>query len=72
MSRSRQKSKQKKPSWRDYDDRLWRGYPEMPRPLSLNPGIEVVEAAAEGNAMARAIAAAWTLVVPVRTVEVLP
>jgi len=57
--------------WRDYDDRFLPSRTSWPSPESLHPCESTVIRACLGEEEARAIIAAWVLVVPVRTVEVI-
>lgn len=70
--KKQQKSKpqRRRPSWRDYADHLHRTFPSLPQPESLRPNEDTMIRAVTGEEEARAIITAWTLVVPIRVVEV--
>lgn len=73
MAQSKQKKtkpQRRRPSWRDYADHLHRSFPSLPQPESLRPNEDTMIRAVTGDEEARAIVCAWSLVVPVRVVEV--
>lgn len=63
-------TERRRPSWRDHADHLHRSFPSLPQPESLRPNEDTMIRAVSGEEEARAIVCAWSLVVPIRVMEV--